>query len=106
MQVSKVDPQMDVESTLGQVNTRLGRSAETQLTRRDVHKSTGSRLTNIDSRITLLLDLRTFIRCTQRVVEALNSSQASVLGDCAEVSAFDPRVVVSDYAEADQGKSS
>ena len=83
---------MDVEGTLGQVNTRPGWSAETQLTRRDVHKSAGSRLTNIDSRITLLLDLRTFIRCTQRVVEALNSSQASVLGDCAKASIYVPHV--------------
>jgi hypothetical protein len=47
---------------------------------------------NIDSRITLLLDLRTFIRCTQRVVEALNSSQASVLGDCVKASNCGPLV--------------
>jgi hypothetical protein len=75
-------------------------------TRRDVHKSTGSRLTKIDSRITLLLDLRTFIRCTQRVVEALNSSQASVLSDCAKAGALYLSVVVSDCAEVVQGKSS
>jgi hypothetical protein len=83
---------MDIESTLGQVNTRPGWSAETQLTRRDVHKSSASRLINIDSRITLLLDLRTFIRCTQRVLEALSSSQASVLGDCAKASVCVPLV--------------
>jgi hypothetical protein len=52
------------------------------------------------------LDLRTFIRCTQRVVEALNSSQASVLSDCAKAGALYLSVVVSDCAEVVQGKSS